>query len=232
MARHGKTYGYTVALWEVDNTVPSLFRAVSDFKNEKRIKTTDLWRSMIKPSWLPLPFRWMRGSQPWRDASGDEWNLCHYWSNFEIADMEFFRSPQYRNFFAYLDSKGGFYTERVSIALLISFRLSSPKESLTQSETRSGVMLQCTRWLHMYFSNHISYITFRTLDTFMIHGESVLRMRKANSFRMRRSWEPGTGRKSKKVERAVGASAKLGRTFRVCVSTISSDLRIRSLGQM
>lgn len=33
------------------------------------------------------------------------------WSNFEIADMHFWRSPAYMDFFEYLDSKGGFYYE-------------------------------------------------------------------------------------------------------------------------
>lgn len=118
MANHGKKYGYTVALWEVDNTVLNLFRAVSDFKKKKGIGTTSLWRSMVRPSWVPLPFRWMKSSKPWRDASGDAWNLCHYWSNFEIADMNFFRSRNYRELFEFLDEKGGFYRERVSVLLL------------------------------------------------------------------------------------------------------------------
>lgn len=51
---------------------------------------------------------------PHRDASGDAWNLCHYWNNFEIADLDFFRSKEYREFFDYLDRTGGFYRERVS----------------------------------------------------------------------------------------------------------------------
>jgi mannosyltransferase len=114
MEKHGKVYGYTVALWEVDNTVPTLFRAVSDFKEAKRIRTTNLWRSMVKPSWIPRPIRAMWSSEPWRDAEGDEWNLCHYWSNFEIADLDFYRSKEYREFFEFLDRRGGFYFERVS----------------------------------------------------------------------------------------------------------------------
>jgi alpha 1,2-mannosyltransferase len=44
--------------------------------------------------------------------NGDRYNLCHYWSNFEIADMEFWRSKAYMDFFEFLDSKGGFYYER------------------------------------------------------------------------------------------------------------------------
>jgi mannosyltransferase len=48
-----------------------------------------------------------------RDRKGDKWNLCHYWSNFEIADLDFFRGESYQELFQYLDRKGGFYHERV-----------------------------------------------------------------------------------------------------------------------
>jgi alpha 1,2-mannosyltransferase len=34
------------------------------------------------------------------------------WSNFEIADMDFWRSPAYEAYVAHLESKGGFYYER------------------------------------------------------------------------------------------------------------------------
>ena len=34
------------------------------------------------------------------------------WSNFEIADANFFRSPAYQAFFEFLDKKGGFFLER------------------------------------------------------------------------------------------------------------------------
>jgi alpha 1,2-mannosyltransferase len=62
---------------------------------------------------------------------GEHYNLCHcqchwppymltgpdgsnnflVWSNFEIADMSFWRAPAYTTFFEYLDSQGGFYYE-------------------------------------------------------------------------------------------------------------------------
>jgi len=31
------------------------------------------------------------------------YNLCHFWSNFEIADLRFFRSQAYQHFFDSLD---------------------------------------------------------------------------------------------------------------------------------
>lgn len=33
------------------------------------------------------------------------------WSNFEIADLDFWRGEAYTAFFEYLDSRGGFYYE-------------------------------------------------------------------------------------------------------------------------
>ena len=65
------------------------------------------------------------------DNGGESYNLCHcaclspslplnrrriyiavlVWSNFEIADMDFWRGPAYTAFFEFLESRGGFYYE-------------------------------------------------------------------------------------------------------------------------
>ena len=65
------------------------------------------------------------------DNGGEEYNLCHckpsisvhpvpartnfsylaVWSNFEIADMDFWRSPAYTAYVDYLEASGGFYYE-------------------------------------------------------------------------------------------------------------------------
>ena len=37
-----------------------------------------------------------------QDAKG-HYNLCHFWSNFELGDLRFFRSRAYAEFFNYLD---------------------------------------------------------------------------------------------------------------------------------
>ncbi|KAF9732600.1 hypothetical protein PMIN02_008079 [Paraphaeosphaeria minitans] len=121
MRERGKKYGYTVALWELDNTVPELFRAVSEFKAMKRIAASNLWKGFINPTWMPWGLRWMKAAQPLHDASGDSWNLCHFWSNFEIGDLDFFRSEAHREFFDFLDKKGGFYAERWGDASVHAF---------------------------------------------------------------------------------------------------------------
>ncbi|MCQ4711893.1 hypothetical protein NE459_25310, partial [[Clostridium] innocuum] len=40
------------------------------------------------------------------------YNLCHFWSNFEIAALDLWRSPAYSAYFDYLDHEGGFFYER------------------------------------------------------------------------------------------------------------------------
>ncbi|KAK0617597.1 glycosyltransferase family 15 protein [Immersiella caudata] len=114
MARREKVYGFVVALWEVPETCPGLFRAVDDFRAAKKIPETPMWRAMINPSWMPWPIRRLRGwlGGEHRNRNGDTWNLCHYWSNFEIADLDFFRGNTYQELFRHLDRSGGFYDER------------------------------------------------------------------------------------------------------------------------
>jgi mannosyltransferase len=114
MERHGKRYGYTVALWELGETAPSLFRKLSEYKKQKNIISSSLWTAMMDPSYAPWPLRSLLGLSwfPNRDSSGDLWNTCHLWSNFEIADLDFYRSQEYRDMFRFLDEDGGFYHER------------------------------------------------------------------------------------------------------------------------
>src|SRR5947199_6376012 len=41
-----------------------------------------------------------------------DYNLCHFWSNFEIASLNFFRSEGYTKYFEHLDKAQGFFLER------------------------------------------------------------------------------------------------------------------------
>ncbi len=165
MVQHNKTYGYTIALWEVPNTAPSLFRQISAYKDAQKIPTTDMWRNMVDPSWAPFFLRQLMPSKVLRDRHGDVWNLCHYWGNFEIADMDFFRSDAYRSYFEALDTAGGFYYERVSLlAFRFRYKFGACSQVLTfayqlvgrrtSSFTRSGAVsgtasaaLFCRFWL-------------------------------------------------------------------------------------
>ncbi|EJT81523.1 hypothetical protein GGTG_01501 [Gaeumannomyces tritici R3-111a-1] len=112
MARRGKKYGFTISLWEERDTCPSLFRHMADWKEANGVETTPLWKAAVQASWAPWPLRRLGAWLSQRDRLGDLWSACHYWSNFEIADMDFFRGKQYQDLFQHLDSKGGFYFER------------------------------------------------------------------------------------------------------------------------
>lgn len=100
------------------------------------------------------------------DNGGDTYNLCHCklastifsyshlncafldWSNFEIADMDFWRGEAYQKFFAFLESKGGFYYEvrQLKIRLILS-------ELLTFCS--DGAMHLCIVLLHLYSLDEI-----------------------------------------------------------------------------
>jgi mannosyltransferase len=120
MQRSNKRYGYVMALWELGTTAASLFRLVDEYKQSRRIVTTHLWNGILDSSWMPWPFRPVVKyvDRDHRNRKSDKWSMCEYWSNFEIADMDFIRSAAYRNFFDYFDRKGGFYFERVRILRL------------------------------------------------------------------------------------------------------------------
>lgn len=44
--------------------------------------------------------------------NNESFNLCHFWSNFEIASNSLFSSPKYKAYYEYLENSRGFYTER------------------------------------------------------------------------------------------------------------------------
>jgi len=95
MQDHDKVYGFTISLYEWGPTVATLWDTVKEFVAEN-------------PQYL-APNNSMDFLS---DNGGQSYNLCHYWSNFEIADMDFWRSEAYSKFFDHLESKGGFYYER------------------------------------------------------------------------------------------------------------------------
>jgi mannosyltransferase len=131
MKRNNKTYGFTIAVKELRETVPNLFRYSSAYKRTNNITSQGLWEMFAdqKPAKkeegkkpgenLPddvLKLEPGRGKIPEVDPTameGEDYNMCHFWSNFEIARLDFFRSKPYEDFFQMLDKSGGFWSERV-----------------------------------------------------------------------------------------------------------------------
>lgn len=90
-----KVYGFTISLYEYPKTIPTLWDAVKDFIHNN---------SDLIPPGNAMSFI--------SDDNGETYNNCHFWSNFEIGDLDFWRGEAYSKFFDSLDSKGGFYYER------------------------------------------------------------------------------------------------------------------------
>ncbi|CAO3588810.1 unnamed protein product [Absidia cylindrospora] len=99
MQKYNKLYGFVVTLKEMPATIPTLWNTVLEYAKSRHIDTTMKGRSLF-------PF--------FRDQNGhgDAYNYCHFWSNFEIASLNLWRSPAYRDFFNYLDQTGNFFYER------------------------------------------------------------------------------------------------------------------------
>jgi len=95
MQDNNKVYGFTVSLLEYAETIPTLWDATKEFIKEN---------PQYLPSGNSMGFL--------SDNGGKSYNRCHFWSNFEIGDLDFWRGEAYMKYFEFLDKKGGFYYER------------------------------------------------------------------------------------------------------------------------
>ncbi|CAG8544655.1 15942_t:CDS:2, partial [Acaulospora colombiana] len=88
------TYGFTISLLELQETIPTLWDTVLKFSKEypQYVNEKNVIRFMSQ--------------------TGTTYNGCHFWSNFEIGDLNFWRREAYLKFFDYLDRAGGFFYER------------------------------------------------------------------------------------------------------------------------
>ncbi|KAI9794897.1 MAG: alpha-1,2-mannosyltransferase (Kre5) [Piccolia ochrophora] len=135
MAEANKTYGFTIAVKELKETVPNIFRYASAYKRLNNLTSKGLWEMFLEDPpedekssekddakiKAPLPEEITKiepgkGLLPEVDVDtmeGEKYNMCHFWSNFEIAKLDWFRSKEYEDFFNMMDRSGGFWMERV-----------------------------------------------------------------------------------------------------------------------
>ena len=95
MADHGKKYSFVISLYEYAETIPTLWNSAKKFM-EKHPEHVSEDNSMAFLS----------------DDGGKTYNHCHFWSNFEIGNLNWLRSKAYIDFFEQLDKDGGFFYER------------------------------------------------------------------------------------------------------------------------
>ncbi|KAI7827224.1 nucleotide-diphospho-sugar transferase [Kickxella alabastrina] len=91
MQNSGKLYSFVIALKELKSTIPTLWQHTLEYMLNTNA-SSDLMSYFVS-------------------ETGD-YNLCHFWSNFEIASLNWLRSDAYDSYFRYLDQAKGFFMER------------------------------------------------------------------------------------------------------------------------
>ena len=103
MEQHDKIYGFTLNLYDSPQSVRTLWESTFEFIKEN-------------PHYLNNngAFEWIKENlqKPWNFNVTNGYSTCHFWTNFEINNLDFLRSEPYERYMEHLESKGGFYYER------------------------------------------------------------------------------------------------------------------------
>jgi len=102
---NNKTYGFTISLYDDPKTVATLWPETEKFLAASADKGYLAENNAL--GWLTDGSR-----RPDHMEKAHGYSTCHFWSNFEVADMDFWRKPAYEEYFKHLDQAGGFFYER------------------------------------------------------------------------------------------------------------------------
>jgi alpha 1,2-mannosyltransferase len=95
MHENKKKYSFVLSLYEYYETIPTLWDSTKKFiKNHPEHIASGNSMGFLS------------------DDGGETYNKCHFWSNFEIGNLNWLRSKAYIDFFESLDQDGGFFYER------------------------------------------------------------------------------------------------------------------------
>lgn len=103
MQDNNKTYGFTINLYDDPKTMPTLWPETQKFLAEH----PDYIHEASANKWVTDSVR-----RPDHNKKAHGFSTCHFWSNFEVGDMDFWRSKKYEDYFNFLDRAGGFFYER------------------------------------------------------------------------------------------------------------------------
>lgn len=103
MHDHNKTYGFTLTLYDSPPSVTSLWPETMKFVSAN---------THLLKDHNAIDFLTDKAHRPGHHRAAHGYSTCHFWSNFEIGDMDFWRSEVYENYFNHLDRAGGFFYER------------------------------------------------------------------------------------------------------------------------
>jgi alpha 1,2-mannosyltransferase len=95
MVDHKKKYSFVISLYEYVETIPTLWDSAKTFMQK-----------------FPQHISEDNSMGFLSDDNGKTYNHCHFWSNFEIGNLNWLRSDAYVDYFNHLDHDGGFFYER------------------------------------------------------------------------------------------------------------------------
>ncbi|TVY51846.1 putative mannosyltransferase KTR4 [Lachnellula cervina] len=98
-----KTYGFTINLYDAPASIPTLWPETAKFLAQHP--------EYMHPN-NAMPWVVDNKRRPDHNSKANGYSTCHFWTNFEIADMSFWRSQAYEDYFNHLDRAGGFFYER------------------------------------------------------------------------------------------------------------------------
>lgn len=100
MIENEKVYGFMAIPYEIRETIPSLWDTTKSFIKAEGLTEQIFGKDRTNALHLIS------------EDEGQTYNTCHFWSNFEIASLQFYRSELYQKYFKYLDEQKGFFYER------------------------------------------------------------------------------------------------------------------------
>ncbi|SMN19606.1 similar to Saccharomyces cerevisiae YBR199W KTR4 Putative mannosyltransferase involved in protein glycosylation [Maudiozyma saulgeensis] len=103
MSDHNKIYGFVLNLYDSPQSVKSLWKDTRSFLQDN----PDYINEEGSFDWIKEN---MQKSVNFNITEG--YSTCHFWTNFEITNLDFLRSEPYEAYMDFLESKGGFYYER------------------------------------------------------------------------------------------------------------------------
>ncbi|CAN6645659.1 probable mannosyltransferase Ktr4p [Trichomonascus vanleenenianus] len=98
-----KAYGFNINLYDSPQSIRTLWPTTLEFISEY----PEFVHENSSIGWLTDS-----SNRPEHNRIAQGYSTCHFWSNFEIADMDFWRSEAYQKYFDHLDRSGGFFYER------------------------------------------------------------------------------------------------------------------------
>lgn len=105
MEEHNKTYGFTINIYDSPASLPSLWPETQKFlekgDNRKYLHPNNAMDWVVDDEY-----------RPGHNVRASGYSTCHFWSNFEIGSLDFWRSEAYTKYFEHLDHAGGFFYER------------------------------------------------------------------------------------------------------------------------